>query len=165
MSTTERWLPERQPWRRSCEECRANPEKQVLNGHGDCLPPINGRYTADGVEITVGLLVWDYDLRPGVVTEVDHSFEGTPDGPLGIVAWHMVERCDGGGSGMFDGSRMCTTHPTTHEKPQVFPGPDAVISYEQFITELDGMKAWISRRPRNRRGWMFSLESWAAGDR
>jgi len=110
------WLPERQPGRRSCEECRTSEDKQVLEGHDECLPPIGGRYTADNVPVTEGLRVWDYDLRPGTVTEVDHSFQGTPDGPLGIVAWHIVVS-DEGGSGMFDGSRMCTTHPSTGEPP------------------------------------------------
>lgn len=111
------WKPERQPGLHACEQCRANPDRQVLEGHDDCLPPIGGRYTADNVPVTVGLRVWDYDLRPGTVTEVDHSFQGTPDGPLGIVAWHLVQ-ADDGRSGMFDGSRMCTVHPFTGERPK-----------------------------------------------
>lgn len=110
------WRAERQPSLRACEACKASPDRQVLEGHDGCLPPIDGRFTADCVPVTVGLRVWDYDLRPGTVTEVDHSFQGTPDGPLGIVAWHLV-RADEGRTGMFDGSRMCTVHPVTKEHP------------------------------------------------
>lgn len=115
----QRWQPEFQPGLRACAECKANPVKQVLPGHYDCLPPISGRYTADGVLVEVDLLVWDYDLRPGRVTQVDYSFEGTPDGPLGIVAWHLVERLDGKGVGMFDGSRMSTRHPSDGRRPEL----------------------------------------------
>lgn len=119
MSAVERWAPERQPGRRACAECKANPNRQVLQGHYDCLPFIAGRYTADPapVEVTEGLLVWDYDLRPGRVTKVDYSFQGTPDGPLGVVAWHMVHRLDGGGSEMFDGTRLWTLHPVDGRSP------------------------------------------------
>src|SRR5690242_1437555 len=113
-----RWAPERQPSLRACEQCKADPERQVLPGHDGCLPPIGGRHTADGVPVTVGLRVWDYDLRSGTVVQVDYSFQGTPDGPLGIVAWHMVEHDDGQGRNMFDGSRLCTTHPFTGQHPK-----------------------------------------------
>jgi hypothetical protein len=101
------WLPERQPSLRACAACKENPEKQVLEGHDGCLPPVGGRFTADGVPVTLGLRVWDYDLRPGTVTEVDHSFQGTPDSHGGIISWHLVGSYDGR-TGMFDGSSMCT---------------------------------------------------------
>jgi hypothetical protein len=106
-----RWEAARQPSLRACQGCKANPDRQVLPGHDSCLAPITGRRTADGHEITVGLRVWDYDLRPGTVTEVDYSIQGTPDGPLGLVAWHMVTADDGVSKGMFDGSRMAVRHP------------------------------------------------------
>lgn len=110
--TEQRWAAERQPGRRACAGCKANPDKQVLPGHDDCLPYIGGRLTADPVPVpvTVGLRVWDYNLRPGTVVEVDHSFQGTPDGPLGVVSWHLV-RDDQGKVGIFDGTRMWICHP------------------------------------------------------
>lgn len=111
-----KWHPERQPGRRACEECRANPEKQVLPGHDQCLPHIGGMYTLDHVPVTVGLRVWDYDLRPGTVETLCYHYDGTPDGPLGVVAWHMI-RCDNGGSAMQDGTRLWTVHPTTGHRP------------------------------------------------
>jgi hypothetical protein len=114
--STVRWLAERQPARRACAACKANPDRQVLEGHDTCLPPIGGRHTADEVPVTAGLRVWDYDLRPGTVTEVDHSFEGAPEGPLGIVAWHLV-RGDNDRVGMFDGTRMWTRHPVDGRLP------------------------------------------------
>lgn len=110
-----RWYPQRQVPSHACGECKANPEKQVLEGHEDCLPFIHGRETADRVPVVVGLRVWDYDLKRGTVTELDYSFDGTPDGPLGIVAWHKVAR-DEGGTAMMDGSRIVTIHPFTGEK-------------------------------------------------
>jgi len=121
MAEIERWLPERQPSLRACAGCKENPDRQVLPGHDGCLPFIGGRYTADPepVLVTVGLEVWDYDLRPGRVTIVDYSYGGTPDGPLGIVSWHMVERLDGQGSGTFDGTRMWTRHPVDGRRPQL----------------------------------------------
>lgn len=112
------WKPERQPWHGSCAKCRMDPEKQILPGHDACLPPVTGWHTADNVLVTVGLRVWDYNLREGTVTEVGHSIQGTPDGPLGLVAWHLVTGNDGRSVGMFDGSRMCTTHPTTGNRPK-----------------------------------------------
>jgi hypothetical protein len=111
-----RWDPRRYPYRYSCDECKADPDKQVLEGHDGCLAPINGRETTDGVAVTVGLRVWDYDLKSGTVIEVDKHFDGLPDGPLGIVAWHLVKRDDGSTS-TFDGSRLCTTHPMTGRRP------------------------------------------------
>ena len=111
-----RWTASRYPGMNACAECKADPDKQVLEGHNECLPPINGRRTADGREVKVGLRVWDYDLKPGTVSIVDKHYDGTPDGPLGIVAWHEVTR-DDGSRGLFDGSRMSTRHPTTGQSP------------------------------------------------
>lgn len=42
---------------------------------------------------------------------------------------------------------------------------DEVISYEQFLKELEELKAWISRRPRPRKSWLWSVENWATGNR
>ncbi len=113
-----RWTASRYPWKGSCDECLANPDKQVLEGHTQCLPPINGRRTADRtpVPVTLGLRVWDYNLRPGTVTTIDKHYDGTPDGPLGIVAWHIVTD-DEGHAGLFDGSRMWTLHPVSGLAP------------------------------------------------
>jgi hypothetical protein len=38
------------------------------------------------------------------------------------------------------------------------------ITYEQFLKELEHMKAWISRQPRRRASWLFSVEQWAEGN-
>lgn len=116
----ERWEPWKQPGPGACADCRQDPERQVLAGHDRCLPTIGGRRTADGIPVRVGLRVWDYDLRPGTVVVVDAHFDGTPDGPLGIVAWHDV-RADNGSIGMFDGSRMSTRHPVTGFMPPEAP--------------------------------------------
>lgn len=61
--------------------------------------------TADGVEITDGLAVWDYDLRPGYVNLKRLSDDG----------WFEV--CQHGSSrgSMMDAERVVTRHPSTHQ--------------------------------------------------
>lgn len=113
------WSPARWPSLTACEACKANEDKQVLPGHRGCLPPIEGRFTADRtpVQVTVGLRVWDYNLRQGTVVEVAHHYDGTPDSVRGVVAWHLVREDDSGLTDIFDGSRMWTIHPVTGERP------------------------------------------------
>ena len=41
---------------------------------------------------------------------------------------------------------------------------DEEISYEEFLAELEHLKAWIGKRPRIRRSWLYSVECWARGD-
>lgn len=63
--------------------------------------------TADGVEITHGLPVWDYDLRPGYVNLKrlgdDNWFEVSGDG---------VSR-----GSLMNAERVCVRHPRTGQKP------------------------------------------------
>lgn len=61
--------------------------------------------TADGVEITDGMRVWDYNLDRGVV---DLSRMGT-DG------WFDV-RTDTGGRSFMNAERICVRHPFTYEE-------------------------------------------------
>lgn len=42
---------------------------------------------------------------------------------------------------------------------------DKELTYEEFCKELDDLKAWISRTPRRRGSWLYSVEMWARGDR
>lgn len=69
-------------------------------------------YTADGVEITDGLWVWDYDLRRGQV-----DFAAT----IGIDSahfegWFRIRRHDGKGFSLMNGERLSTVHPATGER-------------------------------------------------
>ena len=59
--------------------------------------------TADGVTITVGLRVFTNDLKLGTVTA------------LGADGWHDVESDLPGYSGSFNGERLTTRNPFTHE--------------------------------------------------
>lgn len=60
--------------------------------------------TADGVEITDGLRVWDYNLRRGTV---DLS-------RLGTDGWFHVQT-DEGGCSLMNAERVCVRHPFTRE--------------------------------------------------
>jgi hypothetical protein len=41
---------------------------------------------------------------------------------------------------------------------------DEELTYEQFLKELEDLKGWISKSPRRRRSWLYSVEAWARGD-
>lgn len=58
-------------------------------------------YTANGIEIVVGLRVWTNDLKLGTVVKIN------PDG------WHDVESDEPGYGGGFNGERLTTRHPFT----------------------------------------------------
>lgn len=61
--------------------------------------------TIDHKPVTPGLRVWDYDLRPAIVGEVDHIAQ---DG----TAWYTTTSLDGSRRGMFDAKRMWYRHPS-----------------------------------------------------
>lgn len=61
--------------------------------------------TADGVEITQGLRVWDYNLERG---EVDLTH-------LDSQGWFDVN-VDSGGRSYMNAERVCTRHPFTGER-------------------------------------------------
>jgi hypothetical protein len=65
--------------------------------------------TIDGVEVTEGLRVWDYNLRPATVTGIQHV-----DAATGIT-WFKTD------TGMFDGSRMWVHHPSDGRVPEAVP--------------------------------------------
>lgn len=71
-------------------------------------------YTSDGVPITPGLLVWNYNYDQDRVVRVGHvedeMIQGVPTGRT--VTWWRTER------GLFDGSRMSVQHPVTGKRPE-----------------------------------------------
>jgi hypothetical protein len=60
--------------------------------------------TADGVEITDGMRVWDYNLERGTVDL----------GRLDDLGWFDV-RTDDGGRSYMNAERVCVRHPFTRE--------------------------------------------------
>lgn len=72
--------------------------------------------TADGVEITHGLRVWDYDAQRGSVDLEYHAAEAETNQNNGHVEhWFYVAR-DTGGHKLMSESRVTTRHPFTREK-------------------------------------------------
>jgi hypothetical protein len=63
--------------------------------------------TIDGVEVTKGLRVWDYNLDPATVTGVQSVSHG--------ITWFKTD------TGMFDGSRMWVHHPSDGRVPEAVP--------------------------------------------
>jgi len=59
--------------------------------------------TKDGVEIVVGLRVWDYDLEPGTVSGSAVVRHG--------VEWFPVLKDGRSVASSFDGSRLWVRHP------------------------------------------------------
>ena len=87
--------------------------------------------TRDGLEIVVGLRVWDYDLEPGTVS-----------GPAVVrhdVEWFPVLKDGRSVASSFDGSRLWARHPVDRELP-----PSMV---EEDDTELDDDECWVSITP------------------
>jgi hypothetical protein len=60
--------------------------------------------TSDGVEITIGLAVWDYDLELGTVTGEPSAWN---------PGWWHVTPVTANGHKLMDGSRLTTVHPFT----------------------------------------------------
>jgi hypothetical protein len=65
--------------------------------------------TLDGVEVTPGLKVWDYNLQRAVV--VGPQKWGNPN----EAAWYDMTKPDGTPSSMMDAGRMWRRHPRTGE--------------------------------------------------
>jgi hypothetical protein len=91
-----------------------------MNSHADVstrnFNP-HGNRTIDGIPITKGLRVWDYDLRAGTVVADEH------DGDHGFEDQHWYRVCrdlnedgTGGGYSIMDGTRMWVAHPTTGDR-------------------------------------------------
>jgi len=73
--------------------------------------------TLDGVTVAPGLYVWDYDLRRGIVLEVEYT-EPLREGQKAPVTWWKVRQVNEDGTPgertkMFDASRMWARHPST----------------------------------------------------
>lgn len=70
--------------------------------------------TDDGVPITPGLQVWNYNYDRDRVVSVGHveleQIRGVQTGRT--VTWWRTER------GLFDGSRLSVHHPVTGERPE-----------------------------------------------
>ena len=79
----------------------------------DCNEWPVAQFTIDGVPVTRGLRVWDYDLNLGTVTGVTHV-EPLREGQTVATVWFQVTR-DKGGASMMDGSRLWTRDPSTGE--------------------------------------------------
>lgn len=42
---------------------------------------------------------------------------------------------------------------------------DEVLTWEEFRREFKELENWISKGPRTRRAWLFSIEQWAQNNR
>lgn len=38
------------------------------------------------------------------------------------------------------------------------------MTYEEFLKELEDLKAWINKNPRMFGAWLYAVRSWAEGD-
>jgi hypothetical protein len=80
---------------------------RLMDGKAEPLSPANDT-TIDGVPVTLGMRVWDYDLRPVTVVEVEHL------DPHSGAWWYRCQRTAGQGPGhQFDAKRMWFRHPST----------------------------------------------------
>ena len=80
---------------------------RLQDGKPEPVSPANDT-TIDGVPVTLGMRVWDYDLRPVTVVEVEHLDPHTG------AWWYRCQRTAGQGPGhMFDAKRMWHRHPST----------------------------------------------------
>jgi hypothetical protein len=79
---------------------------------------ISKTHTLDGVKVVPGLRVWDYDLHPRIVGEVDHVTPGGHEDPIyDHDPWYRMINPETGlqGSSM-NPSRMWFYHPSTQRK-------------------------------------------------
>ena len=72
---------------------------------------LQGYRTVDGVEITDGMLVWDYDLDLSRV-----SFRDTYVGFHEFDGWFTVFAVGNGERKIMNGERMVTVHPFTRQR-------------------------------------------------
>lgn len=97
-------------------------------------------YTADGIEITDGLWVWDCDLRRG---QVDFAQTIGFDSPH-FDGWFRVRRYNAPGHSLMNGERLTTRHPATREpadKP--IRGFPASILTGPFTNSRGGLSARV----------------------
>ena len=89
--------------------------------------------TIDGVPVTEGLRVWDYDLQAAVVGPVAYVEAG--------VRWYATTRPDGSRGKDFDAKRMWRRHPSTGQVP---PGPPRrYLTDDEDVTLADGTDPWL----------------------
>jgi hypothetical protein len=70
-------------------------------------------WTVDGVEITDGLLVWDYDLDLSRVSFADTT---GMDSAWGFDGWFGLLTVSGDRRKLMNGERMVTVHPFTRQR-------------------------------------------------
>lgn len=69
--------------------------------------------TVDGVVITDGLVVWDYDLD---LSRVSFAHTTGMDSARGFDGWFTVLTIPGGDRKLMNGERMVTVHPGTRQR-------------------------------------------------
>jgi hypothetical protein len=80
---------------------------RLTDGKGEPAPPAHDT-TIDGVPVSSGMRVWDYNLDATTVVGVDHL------DPHSGAWWYRTSRTPGVGAGdIFDAKRMWFRHPTT----------------------------------------------------
>jgi hypothetical protein len=70
-------------------------------------------FTADGVEITDGLVVWDYDMDLSRVSLADTT---GMDSPWGFDGWFGLRTVSDNRRKLMNGERMVTVHPFTRQR-------------------------------------------------
>jgi hypothetical protein len=77
---------------------------------------ISTTHTLDGVKVTQGLLVWDYDLRVRMVGERNDLYRKDLGLPLAADPWYtMTDPVTGHRGSDMNCSRMWANHPSTGE--------------------------------------------------
>jgi hypothetical protein len=69
--------------------------------------------TADGIGITDGLVVWDYDLDLSRVSFADTT---GMDSQWGFDGWFGLRTVEGDRRKLMNGERMVTVHPFTRQR-------------------------------------------------
>ena len=70
-------------------------------------------WTVDGVEITDGLVVWDYDLDLSRVSFADTT---GMDSTWGFDGWFGLRTVADNRRKLMNGERMVTVHPSTRQR-------------------------------------------------
>lgn len=73
---------------------------------------MKGYWTSDGVPITDGLVVWDYDLDLARVSFTDTT---GVDSAWGFDGWFTLRTVQGDRRKLMNGARMTTRHPFTRQ--------------------------------------------------
>ena len=69
--------------------------------------------TVDGVLITDGLVVWDYDLD---LSRISFAHTTGMDSPWGFDGWFGLLTIPDGRRKLMNGERMVTVHPSTRQR-------------------------------------------------